>query len=68
MLSFPPFRLDREQGRLWKGTTQVVLRRKPFAILRHLVEHPGKLVTHDELIADTEGLYHSLSRLQFDLA
>src|SRR3954470_14650455 len=52
MVSFPPFRLDSEQGRLWKGETPLVLRRKPFAILRYLVEHPQKLVSHDELIAE----------------
>jgi len=51
MVVFPPFRLDREQERLWKGDTQVVLRRKPFAILRYLVAHPNKLVTHEELLA-----------------
>jgi DNA-binding winged helix-turn-helix (wHTH) protein len=55
MLSFPPFRLDREQGRLWKGENQLTLRRKPFAILRYLAEHPKKLVTHQELIAEVWG-------------
>jgi DNA-binding winged helix-turn-helix (wHTH) protein/tetratricopeptide (TPR) repeat protein len=55
MASFPPFRLDSEEGRLWKGETPVALRRKPFAILRYLVEHPKKLVTHDELIAQVWG-------------
>jgi tetratricopeptide (TPR) repeat protein len=29
----------------------VSLTPKPFAVLRHLVEHPGRLVTHDELMA-----------------
>jgi DNA-binding winged helix-turn-helix (wHTH) protein len=52
MVSFPPFRLDIEEGRLWKGGTLLALRRKPFAILRYLVEHPKKLVTHEELIAE----------------
>ncbi len=52
MVSFPPFRLDSEEGRLWKGETPLALRRKPFAILRYLVEHPKKLVTHEELIAE----------------
>jgi DNA-binding winged helix-turn-helix (wHTH) protein/tetratricopeptide (TPR) repeat protein len=51
MVIFPPFRLDSDQERLWKGDKQVTLRRKPFAILRYLAEHPKKLVTHDELLA-----------------
>lgn len=50
MLVFPPFRLDSDQERLWKGETLLTLRRKPFAILRHLAAHPGKLVTHEELL------------------
>jgi DNA-binding winged helix-turn-helix (wHTH) protein len=29
----------------------LVLRRKPFAILRYLVAHPKKLVTYEELLA-----------------
>lgn len=55
MVSFPPFRLDREDGRVWKGETPLALRRKPFAILCYLVEHPKKLVTHEELIAEVWG-------------
>lgn len=51
MLFFPPFRLDSEQERLWKGDQLLALRRKPFAILRYLAEHPKKLVTADELLA-----------------
>jgi DNA-binding winged helix-turn-helix (wHTH) protein len=50
MLSFPPFRLDSAQERLWKGEKTVVLRRKPFAILRYLVSRPKQLVTHEELL------------------
>jgi DNA-binding winged helix-turn-helix (wHTH) protein/tetratricopeptide (TPR) repeat protein len=51
MIAFPPFRLDVDEGRLWKGEAVLALRRKPFAILRYLAEHPRKLVTHDELLA-----------------
>src|SRR4051812_27240882 len=51
MRSFPPFRLDADEGRLWKGDTLQVLRRKPFAILCYLAAHPKKLVTHEELLA-----------------
>jgi DNA-binding winged helix-turn-helix (wHTH) protein/tetratricopeptide (TPR) repeat protein len=52
MVVFPPFHLDSDQERLWKGDKLVVLRRKPFAILRYLAQHPKKLVTHDELLAE----------------
>ncbi|MDB4973811.1 MAG: uncharacterized protein JWN48_2152 [Myxococcaceae bacterium] len=52
MVAFPPFRLDREEGRLWKGATSLALRRKPFAMLCYFVAHPKKLVTHDELLAE----------------
>lgn len=50
MVFFPPFRLDSEQERLWKGDKLLTLRRKPFAILRYLAEHPKKLVTPEELL------------------
>jgi predicted ATPase len=50
VLSFPPFRLDLQNERLWKDSEEVRLRRKPFAILRHLVEHPQRLVTHEEIV------------------
>src|SRR5947209_1894117 len=51
MVSFPPFRLDADEGRLWKREKLVALRRKPFAILCYLAAHPKKLVTHEELLA-----------------
>jgi DNA-binding winged helix-turn-helix (wHTH) protein len=50
LLSFSPFRLDLESERLWKGDEEVRLRRKPFAILKHLVRNPQRLVTHGEIV------------------
>jgi DNA-binding winged helix-turn-helix (wHTH) protein len=50
VIAFPPFRLDPDEDRLWRGETPVTVRRKPLAILRHLVTHAHRLVTHDELI------------------
>ena len=50
MLSFPPFRLDLESERLWKDEAAVHVRRKPFAILRHLANNPRRLVTRAEII------------------
>ena len=48
--SFGPFRLDLENQCLWRGETRISLMPKPFAVLRYLVEHPGRLVTHDQLL------------------
>src|SRR5258706_15602646 len=50
MLSFAPFQLDLSDERLWKDGKEVRLRRKPFAILRHLVRNPLRLVTQDEIV------------------
>jgi DNA-binding winged helix-turn-helix (wHTH) protein len=50
LLSFPPFRLDLTEERLWKDDAEVRLRRKPFAILRYLAQHPRQLVTHSEIV------------------
>jgi DNA-binding winged helix-turn-helix (wHTH) protein len=49
-LTFPPFRLDRQSGRLRRGTEEISLRPKTLAVLCHLAEHAGRLVTRDELV------------------
>jgi DNA-binding winged helix-turn-helix (wHTH) protein/tetratricopeptide (TPR) repeat protein len=49
-LSFGEFRLDRVEGCLWRGDVEVPLRAKSLAVLRHLAENPGRLVTRDELL------------------
>src|SRR5262245_41237714 len=46
---FSPFRLDLDNEQLWKADELVPLRPKPFAVLRYLAEHPGRLVTRKEL-------------------
>lgn len=46
---FAPFRLDLVNEQLWQGEEFVPLRPKLFAVLRHLVEHAGRLVTREEL-------------------
>jgi predicted ATPase/DNA-binding winged helix-turn-helix (wHTH) protein/tRNA A37 threonylcarbamoyladenosine biosynthesis protein TsaE len=48
-LTFGPFRLDVTQGQLWRGAEVLALRRRSLAMLRYLVEHPGRLVTKAEL-------------------
>ena len=55
MLTFPPFRLDPADERLWRDDHEVRLRRKPFAILRYLAENPHRLVTQKELVAAVWG-------------
>jgi DNA-binding winged helix-turn-helix (wHTH) protein len=47
---FPPFRLDSKNEQLWRGSEEVRLRRKTFAVLRYLVQHPGELVTKAVLL------------------
>ena len=48
--SFDSYRLDLENECLWRGTKLVPLRPKPFALLRYLVAHAGRLVTKAELL------------------
>src|SRR5579863_1773089 len=50
MKQFETFRLDMGNECLWRNGAQIFLPPKPYAILRYLVEHPGRLVTHDELL------------------
>ena len=47
---FGSFRLDLASERLWRGTEAVRLRPKSFAVLRYLAEHPGRVVTKDEIM------------------
>lgn len=46
---FSPFRLDVTNEQLWRDNMLLTLRPKPFAVLRYLVAHPGRLVTRAEL-------------------
>src|SRR5262249_47335438 len=47
---FDPFSLDLANECLWRGSEAIKLRPKAFAVLDYLVEHPGQLVTKDELL------------------
>jgi DNA-binding winged helix-turn-helix (wHTH) protein/tetratricopeptide (TPR) repeat protein len=51
VLTFGPFRLDPRTESLWRAGLEIRLRPKTFAVLRHLAERPGRLVTKDELLA-----------------
>jgi TolB-like protein len=48
---FQGYTLDLRRGSLRYGDREVELRPKSFALLRHLVEQAGRLVSKDELIA-----------------
>jgi DNA-binding winged helix-turn-helix (wHTH) protein len=61
MLSFPPFQLDIENQRLWKSGEETHVRRKPFAILRYLVQHPQRLITPRELVDAVWGGKYAMS-------
>ena len=50
LVYFPPFRLDPSNERLWDERHEIPLRRKTFAVLRYLVEHPEQLVTKEDLM------------------
>jgi DNA-binding winged helix-turn-helix (wHTH) protein len=47
---FGRFRLDIANERLWNGSAAITLRPKAFAVLTHLVEHAGQLVTKQQLL------------------
>ena len=46
---FGPFRLDPDNACLWQGAQAWPLTPKAFGVLYHLVTHPDRLVTKDEL-------------------
>ena len=48
-LTFPPFRLELANERLWRGSEPLSLRPKAFRLLRYLAEHPERLLTQEEL-------------------
>src|SRR5262245_62165431 len=50
VMSFPPFRLDVVNQRLWRGGQALDLRPKTFAVLHYLLERGGRLVTKTELL------------------
>lgn len=64
-ISFGPFRFDEVNECLWRGSQAIPLRPKPFAVLKYLIEHPGVLVTKQQLLHDVwPGTYVSDSVLK----
>ena len=45
-----PLRVDLENEWVWCGEQPLKLTPKAFAVLRYLIEHPGRLVSKDELL------------------
>jgi predicted ATPase len=50
MKQFGEFGLDTLNECLWRSDKPIALPPKPFSVLRYLVEHPSRLITHDELL------------------
>jgi predicted ATPase len=50
MKCFESFALDTANECLWRAGVQIALAPRPFSVLRYLVENPGRLITHDELL------------------
>ena len=44
------FLLDPQNECLWRGEESIPLRPKAYALLRHLVDHPGRILTKGELL------------------
>lgn len=73
-IRFGVFELDQQTGELRKQGVKVRLQEQPFQILRILLEHPGKVVTREELRqriwpSDTfvdfnQGLYNATKKLR----
>jgi DNA-binding winged helix-turn-helix (wHTH) protein len=50
-LHFGPFHLDPANACVWRGMDVLPLTPKAFAVLHYLVEHPGRLVSKEDLLA-----------------
>jgi predicted ATPase len=50
MKQFESFRLDEQNECLWHDRSPVMIPPRTFAVLRYLVENPGRLISHDELL------------------
>src|ERR1700744_6124232 len=50
MKAFGSFRLDPGDPCLLGGETRLAVTPKVFAVLRYLIDHPGRLVTQEELL------------------
>jgi len=51
VITFPPYRLDVDDGCLWRGYKRIALSATDGALLAYLAARPGRLLTHEELLA-----------------
>ena len=51
----PAVRIDSDSGWVWCGEQRLDLGPKAFAVLRHLVDHPQRLITKDGLLSAAWG-------------
>ena len=49
--NLPAVRIEAANEWAWCGERRLALTPRAFAVLRHLVEHAGRLITKDELLA-----------------
>jgi len=76
MKVFPPFRLDPINECLWRSirgdAERMVLKPKTYSILAYFLDHPGQLVTQEELLEgvwpDTYVQPEVVKRHIFDMA
>src|SRR4029450_9638645 len=57
-ITFGPFCFDMTHNRLWWGEDGIALRPRSLAVLRYLLEHPGRLVSKAELRQHLWGATH----------
>jgi DNA-binding response OmpR family regulator len=53
-----PLSVDRVQRRAWLASAEIVLTPREFDLLWHFVQHPGRVFTRAELLADVWGHGH----------
>ncbi len=57
-ISHGALRVEREQRRVWLQGAELVLTPREFDLLWHFVQHPGRVYTRSELLADVWGYGH----------
>jgi DNA-binding winged helix-turn-helix (wHTH) protein len=60
---FGPFRFDRTTNRLWQGPRNLGLRARTGAVLRYLLEHPGRVISRQEFAQHVWAETHVSQRL-----
>jgi DNA-binding winged helix-turn-helix (wHTH) protein len=54
-IRFGVFEVDARTGELRRSGTRLRIQEQPFQLLLALLEHPGQLITRDELVEDLTG-------------